>query len=229
MRFNSFTAEDQPESATGILTAVEALERLKNAIPVLRIDTGAVIRHAEQPIGVIPRDRDMYLAIRPIAVFLSIIKEVAEDFDQLFRIAMKRGKRVVRYGNFRACLLDGLTEDVIHVDTQEITAIGRSCYAVHHATDQRLNSGSPLADVTAELFCSWEEYWIEEEPLPRWFVDAFSEGELGAMKEFNGVLNDVAAAMPKKYLPIAEFVLTPLSARLAEAAKLLLRAFEERE
>jgi hypothetical protein len=151
MRLDRLTAEGKTKSASRILTAVQALERLKNAIPVLRFNAGTVIGHAEKPVDVVFRDRYMYLAILPVRVSLSIIEQMAKDFGQLLRVAMERGKRVVRDNNFRASLLDGLPEDIIHINAQKITALGRGCYAIHHAADQRLNSRSPFANVTAVL------------------------------------------------------------------------------
>lgn len=85
----------------------------------------------------------------------------------------------------------------------------------------------PIAHVTAELFWSWDEYRYEDEPYPQWFIDAFSAAEMKAIQEFNLVFDSVCLAMPEGEFPsIGEFVLTPLSAKLAEAATLALRSFD---
>lgn len=84
----------------------------------------------------------------------------------------------------------------------------------------------PIAFVTAELFCLWDESfqseWMEED----YYLGAFSIQELQALREFDDVVEDVLSQLSEDLPSIEKFVLTPQSQQLAQAATKTLSIFQ---
>ena len=80
---------------------------------------------------------------------------------------------------------------------------------------------APIAYVSAELFNQWEDcYQIPSEQ--DWYKEAFTDGELCILQEFDEVLEAVSKSTPKNPPDIHEFVNTPEWERLSNAASIAL-------
>ncbi len=73
----------------------------------------------------------------------------------------------------------------------------------------------PIAQVSAELFCLWDEaFWAEDASLRA----AFDPMEWQALLRFDSVFERVSRLLPHKLPPIEEFINLPLWLRLSRAA-----------
>jgi hypothetical protein len=63
----------------------------------------------------------------------------------------------------------------------------------------------PIAQVSAELFCQWEDFYY---PDSTDFKDAFDKDELELLTEFDKALNNTSDKTPDNLPPIEEFVKT---------------------
>ena len=80
---------------------------------------------------------------------------------------------------------------------------------------------APIAHVSAELFNQWEDcYQIPKEQ--DWYNEAFTDGELSILKEFDEALEAVSNDTPQNPPDIHEFVNTPEWERLSNAASIAL-------
>jgi hypothetical protein len=84
----------------------------------------------------------------------------------------------------------------------------------------------PIADVSAELFCYWDDQFHKAATNPAWYLEVFTPDEFQALEEFNEVLKEVSKCSPYPLPDIFEFVLTPEWARLSEAASIALKSFQ---
>jgi hypothetical protein len=78
----------------------------------------------------------------------------------------------------------------------------------------------PYVDVPAELFNQWEESFF---PASDQFRAAFNDVELGALRRFDLVVNDVSTQTPKQLPALDAFVRTAAWQRLSDAARATLR------
>ena len=83
----------------------------------------------------------------------------------------------------------------------------------------------PIAYVSAEIFCIWDESYSEEWRKDKSFRPTFSKSELAAMEAFNMIFEDISDSLPKNPPDIEEFVLTPEWKKLSEAASTALLSF----
>jgi hypothetical protein len=81
----------------------------------------------------------------------------------------------------------------------------------------------PIADVVAEVFCGWadDSFFPNDARLRA----LFTECEWAALVEFNSKFDSVSVRMPRRHMPIEEFVTDPLSQELVNAARIALRSF----
>ena len=63
----------------------------------------------------------------------------------------------------------------------------------------------PIAQVTAELFCQWEDFYI---PDSKDFKQFFSKEELKLLSEFDKALNDTIDMTPENLPVIEKFIET---------------------
>jgi hypothetical protein len=84
--------------------------------------------------------------------------------------------------------------------------------------------GVPIADVSAELFCMWDEaFWPADVALRA----EFSSGEWTALLRFHSVFERVSGLLPHQPLPpIDHFVESPHWLQLSRAASRALRSLE---
>jgi len=82
----------------------------------------------------------------------------------------------------------------------------------------------PIADVSAELFCMWDEaFWPDDAALRA----EFSESEWSALQRFHSVFERVCRLLPHHPLPpIEEFVQSPHWLQLSRAAARALQSFK---
>jgi hypothetical protein len=74
----------------------------------------------------------------------------------------------------------------------------------------------PIADVSAELFCQWDEFFWPDDVALR---AEFSESEWTALQRFHSVFERVSSLLPHHPLPpIEEFVQSPHWLQLSKAA-----------
>lgn len=64
----------------------------------------------------------------------------------------------------------------------------------------------PIADVSAELFCRWDDLYQPQAPA---LCQAFTASELQALADFDEALNQIADATPETLPPIQQFVDSP--------------------
>ncbi len=86
----------------------------------------------------------------------------------------------------------------------------------------------PIAFVTAELFCMWEECFRPEWVKDDWFWMAFSSQETQetqALETLNDVVEVVLSKIDKNPPSIEEFILTAESEELAQASAMALKSF----
>ncbi|MBK1853220.1 hypothetical protein FE845_17880 [Marinobacter sp. 1-4A] len=80
---------------------------------------------------------------------------------------------------------------------------------------------APIAYVSAELFNQWDDcYQIPKEQ--EWYKEAFTDGELSILQEFDEALEAVSKDTPQNPPDIHEFVNTPEWERLSNAASIAL-------
>jgi hypothetical protein len=80
----------------------------------------------------------------------------------------------------------------------------------------------PIAYVSAELFNQWDDcYQIPKEQ--DWYKEAFTEGELSILQEFDEALENVSKDTLQNLPDIHDFVNTPEWERLSNAASIALR------
>ena len=63
----------------------------------------------------------------------------------------------------------------------------------------------PIADVSAELFCSWDDFY---KPYNADFIKAFNEQERQLLTDFNRELSETADTTPNLLPYIEEFILS---------------------
>jgi hypothetical protein len=82
----------------------------------------------------------------------------------------------------------------------------------------------PIADVSAELFCMWDEvFWPDDAALRA----EFSESEWTALQRFHSVFERVGRLLPHHPLPpIEEFILSPHWLQVSRAAARALRTID---
>ena len=81
----------------------------------------------------------------------------------------------------------------------------------------------PIADVSAELFCFWDDAFSRDDTKLR---AEFSESEWTALLRFHSVFERVCALLPHHPLPpIEQFVQSPHWLQLSRAAARALQAF----
>jgi len=82
----------------------------------------------------------------------------------------------------------------------------------------------PIADVSAELFCMWDDvFWPDDAALRA----EFSESEWSALLRFHSVFERVGRLLPHHPLPpIEEFVQSPHWLQLSGAAARALESFK---
>ena len=82
----------------------------------------------------------------------------------------------------------------------------------------------PIADVSAELFCMWDEvFWSDDAALRA----EFSESEWTALQRFHSVFERVGRLLPHHPLPpIEEFILSPHWLQVSRAAARALRTID---
>jgi len=83
----------------------------------------------------------------------------------------------------------------------------------------------PIAFVTAELFCMWEECFRPEWVKDDWFWMAFSSQETQALETLNDVVEVVLSKIDKNPPSIEEFILTAESEELAQTSAIALKSF----
>jgi len=84
----------------------------------------------------------------------------------------------------------------------------------------------PIAHVSAELFCSWDEvFWPDDKNLRA----AFSSEELDALMKFHSLFDRVCHLLPQQLPPIQEFMNSPHWLRLSRGAAQALQLFEPKK
>jgi hypothetical protein len=72
----------------------------------------------------------------------------------------------------------------------------------------------PIADVPAEVFCTWEDHYVPDSP---WFERAFSADERVALAEYEATSSAMARRVPN-HMDLAVLQATPEWRELAHAA-----------
>jgi hypothetical protein len=82
----------------------------------------------------------------------------------------------------------------------------------------------PIADVSAELFCMWDEvFWLDDTALRA----EFSETAWSALQRFHSIFERVGSLLPHHPLPpIEEFILSPHWLQISRAAARALRTID---
>ena len=76
----------------------------------------------------------------------------------------------------------------------------------------------PIADVSSELFCSWESCYQDVKSRD-WYQSAFSTSELGILARFDVVFEEVCSNTEEKLPYITDFIKTKQWLKLSNAAK----------
>ncbi len=84
----------------------------------------------------------------------------------------------------------------------------------------------PIAHVSAELFCQWDEYFLSEKNEGL-FREAFNEDERMILSEFNEVFERVAETTPDDLPDIHDFIKTVAWVRLSKAASIALKKLSD--
>ena len=80
----------------------------------------------------------------------------------------------------------------------------------------------PIARVSAELFCQWDEHFPSEKNDDL-FRETFNEDERMILCEFNEVFERVAEATPNDLPDIHDFIKTDALVQLSKAASIALK------
>ena len=82
----------------------------------------------------------------------------------------------------------------------------------------------PIADVSAELFCMWDEvFWPDDAALRA----EISQSEWTALQRFHSIFERVSGLLPHQPLPpIEQFVQSPHWLQLSKAAARALQTFD---
>ncbi|MCO6436446.1 MAG: hypothetical protein J5J06_05110 [Phycisphaerae bacterium] len=86
----------------------------------------------------------------------------------------------------------------------------------------------PIAQVSAELICQWEDIVPFDDPSGHFVPPAFSMEELDAIREFHEVWNDVRKSCRRKVPRIEKFQMTREWMRLHVSARAALAVFDRR-
>ena len=87
---------------------------------------------------------------------------------------------------------------------------------------------APVAQVSNELFCGWEDFVCDDAIIETFMPPAFTMQEQQAVREFNTVLVTVALSTPQHLPYIADFIGTIAWQELNNAACKALAVFQER-
>lgn len=79
---------------------------------------------------------------------------------------------------------------------------------------------APIADVPAEVFCTWEDHYLPDSP---WFASAFAPAERAALADYQVTCSEIARRVPD-HVDLAAFQAMPEWAELAAAATRALEA-----
>ena len=83
----------------------------------------------------------------------------------------------------------------------------------------------PIAYVTGELFCMWDDYSAVASKNREYFSSFFSDAELDAIEKVNATVDEVLRRVGQVDMSIEKFVLTPESDEIAQAATQTLQVF----
>ncbi|WP_374615834.1 hypothetical protein [Thauera aminoaromatica] len=72
----------------------------------------------------------------------------------------------------------------------------------------------PVADVPAEVFCTWEDHYVPDSP---WFERAFTADERDALAAYEATCSAIARRVPD-HVALAAFQASPAWRDLADAA-----------
>lgn len=81
---------------------------------------------------------------------------------------------------------------------------------------------APIADVPAEVFCMWEDFYVPDSP---WFEAAFGPDEREALAHYQATSSAIAHRVPE-HVALAAFQAMPEWAELAAAATRALAALQ---
>ena len=84
----------------------------------------------------------------------------------------------------------------------------------------------PIADVSAEIFCQWDDSYYPDGDV---FKLGFSAVEMGAMRNFNEVFESVCNETPDQLPSIEVFIKSPEWKKYSKAAIDALKAFPKVE
>jgi hypothetical protein len=86
----------------------------------------------------------------------------------------------------------------------------------------------PIAYVTDEIFCAWDDFYDESHVHEEWFLASFSAEERQALAAFDALLIEVASCIEGEP-DIEDFVLTPEWAKMSQAAAATLEILQQGE